>query len=99
MNFIQLFEPDPNILYTIDATAQLADVSRHAILVYYTHGLVAPVMDEDGSYHFNDDAIRVLRRIEYLRGTCGLNLPGIKLALDLMKEVERLQAEVRFLRR
>ncbi|MEA3208477.1 MAG: MerR family transcriptional regulator, heat shock protein HspR [Chthoniobacter sp.] len=99
MNFIQLFEPDPNILYTIDATAHLANVPRHTILVYYKHGLVAPVMDEDGAYHFNDDAIRMLRRIEYLRVTCGLNLPGIKLALDLMNEVERLQAEVRFLRR
>ena len=56
-------------------------------------------MDEDGAYHFNDDAIRVLRRVEYLRVACGLNLPGIKMALDLMNEVERLQAEVRFLRR
>jgi DNA-binding transcriptional MerR regulator len=99
MNFIQLFEPDPNILYTIDATAHLAEVPRHAILVYCKHGLVAPVLDEDGAYHFNDAAIRVLRRIKYLRVTGGLNLPGIKLTLDLMNEVERLRAEVRFLRR
>lgn len=99
MNLIELFEPDPNTLYTIDATARLADVSRRAILVYYKHGLVAPVANEDGAYHFNDDAIRVLRRIEYLRCACGLNFPGIKLVLNLMNEVERLQAEVRFLRR
>ena len=99
MNFIQLFEPDPNILYSIDATAHLAEVPRHTILVYFKHGLVAPLVGDDGAFYFNDDAIRLLRRIEYLRSTCGLNLPGIKLALDLMNEVERLQAEVRFLRR
>jgi DNA-binding transcriptional MerR regulator len=99
MNVIQLFEPNPQTLYTIDTTAHLAAVPRHAILVYYKHGLVAPVVDQEGVYHFNDDAIRVLRRIEYLRSACGLNLPGIKMALDLLGEVERLQAEVRFLRR
>jgi len=98
MNVIQLFEPNPNTLYTIDTTSQLADVPRHAILVYFKHGLVAPMVDEEGVYYFNDDAIRVLRRVEYLRA-CGLNLPGIKMAIDLINEVEQLRAEVRFLRR
>ena len=99
MNLIQLFEPNPNTLYTIDTTARMADVPRHAILVYFKHGLVAPVVDEEGVYYFNDDAIRVLRRVQYLRVACGLNLPGIKMAIDLINEVEQLRAEVRFLRR
>jgi hypothetical protein len=29
---------------------------------------------------------------------CGVNLAGIKMILDLMNQVERLQSEVRFLR-
>ncbi|HEY5892715.1 MAG TPA: chaperone modulator CbpM [Chthoniobacterales bacterium] len=99
MNIIQLFEPNPNILYTLDVTARLAEMSRHAILVYSKHGLVVPVIDEAGAYYFDDDAIRVLRRIQRLRAGYGLNLTGIKMALDLLNEVERLQAEVRFLRR
>ena len=99
MSIIQLFELNPSTLYTIDTTARLADAPRHAILVYCKHGLVAPVVNEEGAYYFNDDAIRVLRRIEYLRAACGLNLSGIKMALDLLNEVERLQTEVRFLRR
>jgi DNA-binding transcriptional MerR regulator len=99
MSSIQLFEPNPDTLYTIDLTARLADVPRHTILVYCKHGLVAPVMDEQGAYFFNDDSIRVLRQVEHLRVTCGLNLAGIKVALDLLHEVERLQSEVRFLRR
>ncbi len=98
MNSIQLFEPHPNVLYTIDVTARLAAVPRHAILVYYKHGLVAPVVDEQGVYYFNDDAIRILRWVEHLRMRGGLNLAGIKMALDLLNEVERLQSEIRFLR-
>jgi DNA-binding transcriptional MerR regulator len=52
-----------------------------------------------GGYYFNDEAIRILRRIEYLRNVCGINLSGIKMILDLVNEAERLRAEVRFLRR
>jgi DNA-binding transcriptional MerR regulator len=99
MNTLQLFEPSPDIVYTIDATARLADVPRHTVLVYYKHGLVSPLIDTEGGFYFDDEAIRVLRRIEYLRIARGINLAGIKMVLDLMNEVERLESEVRFLRR
>jgi len=99
MHALQLFEPDPNTLYTIEAAARLADVPRHTILVYYKHGLLCPVVDpECGAYFFDDTAIRLLRRIEYMRNVSGVNLAGIKMTLDLLNEVERLQSEVRFLR-
>lgn len=95
---LQLFEPNPQTAYSIDFTARLAAVPRHAILVYCRHGLLAPLEEPEPGYYFDDEAIRRLRQIEHLRGA-GLNLPGIKLALELMHEVQRLQAEVRFLRR
>jgi DNA-binding transcriptional MerR regulator len=99
MNTLQIFEPNPNIVYTIDATARLAAVPRHSILVYYKHGLLTPIIDAGGCLYFDDESIRMLRRIEFLRIARGVNIAGIKMTLDLMKEVERLQAEVRFLRR
>jgi hypothetical protein len=40
-----------------------------------------------------------MRRIDYLRSRCGLNLAGIKLVLSLTAEVERLRDELRFHRR
>ena len=97
---LQLFEPDPQAVYTIEVTAHLVDVPRRMVLVYCKLGLVSPVVDPGcGGYYFNDEAIRILRRIEYLRNVCGINLPGIKMILDLVNEAERLRAEVRFLRR
>lgn len=96
---VQPFEPDPDTVYTIEATEHIARVPRRAILLYCKHGLVSPVVDpECGGYYFNDEAIRTLRRIEYLRADCGINLVGIKMILHLINEVERLQAEARFLR-
>ena len=70
------------------------------IAVYCKHGLLSPVVDPAcGGYYFNDEAIRTLRRIEYLRADCGINLVGIKMILRLTNEVESLRAEVSFLRR
>jgi MerR family transcriptional regulator, heat shock protein HspR len=99
LDTVQLFEPDPNAVYTIEAAEHIARVPRRLIAVYYKHGLVSPVVDPDcGGFYFNDEGIRALRRIEYLRTTCGLNLGGIKMVLDLTNEVERLRSDLRFLR-
>jgi len=93
---LQLFEPDPDAVYTIEAVEHLAQVPRRMILVYCKHGLIAPALDlERGGYSFND---HTLRRIEYLRAVRGINLQGIKMIFHLMNEVERIQTEMRFRR-
>src|ERR1700683_5222274 len=87
MNALQLFEPGARAVYTIEVAAQLAQVPRRLIVLYYKHGLVFPVTDPTGSgWYFDDEAIRIVRRIEYLRSVCGLNLAGIKLGVALTGE-------------
>ena len=99
MTTLQLFEPDARAVYTLEAAASLTQLPRRLIAVYFKHGLVSPVMDPACSgWYFNDEAIRILRRIEYLRTACGLNLVGIKLIMDLAREVERLREELNFRR-
>ncbi|HEY2081184.1 MAG TPA: MerR family transcriptional regulator [Verrucomicrobiae bacterium] len=94
---IQLFEPDPHTAYSIEAVGHLAGVPRRVILVYCKHGLLSPVVDADyGGYYFDDEAIRTVRRIEYLHSRYGLNLDGIKMVFRLMNEVERMRSELRF---
>ena len=96
---IQRFELRPNAVYTLETAAHLAAVPRRSILIYCMHGLVSPVADlADAGYYFDDEAIRALRRIEFLRAECGFNLKGTQMVLDLMKEVEQLRAELRFAR-
>lgn len=64
------------------------------------HPLVSPAMDPTcGGWCFNDETIRILRRIEFLRTALGINLAGIKPTLGLMNELERLRDEVRALHR
>ena len=96
---IEVFQPKPNVFYSLDATARLAGVSRRSILIYCRAGLVRPVVQPPyGVMEFTEEAIYTLRRIEYLRTVHGLDLAWLKTMFDLLDEVERLRAELRFLR-
>jgi len=92
---LQPFEPDASSVYPIETVATLVQMPRRHIVVYFKHGLVSPVIDPTcGGWWFDDEAIRALRRIEYLRADCGINLTGIKLIMDLTKELELLRQEI-----
>ncbi|MBV8415521.1 MAG: MerR family transcriptional regulator [Verrucomicrobia bacterium] len=100
MKALQVFEPDARTVYSIEMVAHLAQVPRRLIVLYYKHGLVSPVRDPASSgWCFDEEAIRIVRRIEYLRSACNVNLAGIKLILGLTQEVERLRQELRFQQR
>lgn len=95
---IQLFEPPPDAVYTIEATSHLVKLSRRTILLYCRHHLLSPVAADHG-YYFDRDAIRTLRRIEALRTVCGDDLAGIKIILDLTAALEQLHSDIRLLSR
>jgi hypothetical protein len=93
--WLQLFDPPADAVYTIEAAAQLAGVPRRTILVYCKHRLLSPLDTEVEGYSFDGDGVRSLRRIEALRTVCGDDFAGIRIILDLTKELERLQAVAR----
>jgi DNA-binding transcriptional MerR regulator len=96
---LELFQPGPNVVYTLDVTAHLAGVPRRSILAYYRAGLVRPVFQPPyGVMTFTEEAIYTVRRIEHVRTARGADVALIKTVFDLVDEVERLRAEVRFLR-
>ncbi len=96
---IELFQPQPNVLYSLDATAHLAGIPRRSILIYCRAGLVRPVIQPPyGVMEFTEEAIYTLRRIEHLQTVHGLDLVWLRTMFDLLDEVERLRAELRFLR-
>ncbi|MDR3403230.1 MAG: hypothetical protein P4L99_12105 [Chthoniobacter sp.] len=96
---LELFQPNPNVLYSLDATAHLAAVPRRSVLLYCRAGLVRPIFQPPhGMMAFTDEAIYTVRRIETMRAAHSIDVALIKNMFDLMDEVERLRAEVRFYR-
>ena len=97
---VEVFQPKPNIFYNLDVAAHLAGVPRRSILIYCRAGLIRPVdPSPDGMLEFTEETIYAVRRIEHLRAAHGLDLDWLKTMFDLLNEVERLRAEIRFLRR
>jgi len=96
---IEVFQPRPNVFYSLDATAHLAGVPRRSLLIYCRAGLVRPVVQPPyGVMEFTEEAIYTVRQIEHLRLARGPDLDWLKTMFDLLEEVERLRAELRFLR-
>ena len=96
---LELFQPEPNVLYSLDAAAHLAGVPRRSILIYCRVGLVHAVFQQPyGAMGFTEEAIHTVRRIEHLRTVHHIDLAMLKTMFDLLDEVDRLRAELRFLR-
>lgn len=96
---VEVYQPKPNLLYSLDAAARLGGVPRRCILVYCRAGLVQPILQPPhGMMVFTEEAIHTVRRMERLRALHGLDLTWLKTLFDLLNEVSRLRAEVRFLR-
>jgi DNA-binding transcriptional MerR regulator len=93
-----IFEPDPEAVYSIEITERLTQIPRRTIAVYVKHRLVLPVVQPGGGMFFDEESIRMLRRIEQLRTSYGVNLPGIKVIVRLLEELEQRQIELRFRR-
>ena len=74
-------------LHTLQVTARLTGLDETTILFYQEEGLIQCAR----SGHYDDEALRILRRIEHLREACGVNDAGVKLILRLMDELERLR--------
>jgi len=97
---LDLFQPHPDTLYSLDATAYLTGVSRRSILIYIRAGLLRPVFQRPyGMMVFTEETIYIVRRIEHVRHIHGIDVNLVKTMFDLIDEVERLRTEVHFLRK
>jgi hypothetical protein len=96
---LEMYQPQADVLYSLDATARLAAVPRRVLLVYCRARLVQPVLlPPFGMMAFTEEAIYTVRRIEHLRAMHRCDLAWLNTVFDLLNEVERLRAEVRFFR-
>jgi DNA-binding transcriptional MerR regulator len=85
------------IVYTLEMVERITRLPRRTILVYHRHGVISPAQhaSEVDAWRFDDEALRALRRAEWLRRELGVNLAGVKLIMGLLDEVEALRAELR----
>jgi DNA-binding transcriptional MerR regulator len=87
------------VRYSLEAAAALCGV-KPAMLRYYCRlGLLGPGRADPASEPvFDDNALYEVRRIEHYQHHHGVNRQALPHLCELWRELERLQAEIRFLR-
>jgi DNA-binding transcriptional MerR regulator len=85
--------------YSLEEAAELSGVHPDMVRYYVRLGILGEGSLRPGVEPiFDDDALYELRRIEHYRRNYGVNRRSLRLVCNLWREVERLEAELRFLR-
>ncbi len=84
--------------HSLEAAAALTGVRPDLLKYYCRAGLLGRERADAKAPTFDDGALYEVRRIEHLRQAYGVTRRALPLFCDLLRQVERLQDEVRFLR-
>ena len=87
------------VFHSLESASRFTGVHADMLRHYCRVGLLGEALaGADTEPVFDEDALYEIRRIEYFRRQHGVNLRALPLVCDLSREIERLQAELRFLR-
>ncbi|KTD33693.1 putative chaperone-modulator protein CbpM [Legionella nautarum] len=70
-------------------------ISRETVIEIIDEGIISAQKDEKDEWQFDDEALRCIRTVLRLHNDLGVNLAGAGLALELLKEIDRLHALLR----
>lgn len=80
-------------VYIISVAAELAGVHPQTLRIYERKGLLRPARTKGNTRRYSQRDIDQLRTIQRLTQDQGLNLAGVKMIVELQRELERMQAE------
>ena len=85
--------------YSLEDAARLGGVHPEMLRYYCRLGVLGETRAQpEAELAFDDDALFELRRFEHQRRHHGIDRNTLRLICGLRRDVDRLQAEVRFLR-
>jgi MerR family transcriptional regulator/heat shock protein HspR len=80
-------------VYIISVAAELAGVHPQTLRIYERKGLLRPARTAGNTRRYSDRDIDLLREIQRLTQR-GVNLEGVKMIMELRREVDRAQREL-----
>ncbi len=78
-------------LYMIGVTARLAGVHPQTLRMYERKKLISPSRSEGSTRLYSDEDIETLKYIQGLTRDYGINLAGVRMIMDLRRELKRMQ--------
>ncbi len=84
---------DRRAVFVISVAAELAGMHPQTLRIYERKGLIEPYRTPGGTRRYSQEDIDRLNLIQRLTEQ-GLNLEGVKLVLELQKEIDSLRGRV-----
>ena len=81
-------------LYVISVAAELVDMHPQTLRLYERKGLIEPSRSSGQTRLYSQRDIDHLREIRRLTQELGVNLAGVEVIFDLLREMQRLQEEM-----
>lgn len=78
-------------LYMIGVMARLAGVHPQTLRMYERKKLISPSRSEGSTRLYSDEDIETLKYIQGLTRDYGINLAGVRMIMDLRRELKRMQ--------
>jgi len=86
--------PDDAAVFVISVAAELAGMHAQTLRQYDRLGLVTPSRTGGGGRRYSQRDVALLREVQRLSQTDGVNLAGIKRIIELESQVDALRAKV-----
>lgn len=81
-------------VYHISIVAQMVETHPQTLRTYERMGLVNPQRTSNNIRLYTEEDVEVVRRIQHLTQDLGVNLAGVEVVFKLLREMERLKAEI-----
>jgi MerR family transcriptional regulator, heat shock protein HspR len=80
-------------VFAISIAAELSGLHPQTLRIYEREGLIEPDRSDGGTRRYSGSDVEKIRDIAELTGA-GVNLPGVKVILELQAEVRLLKGEI-----
>jgi MerR family transcriptional regulator/heat shock protein HspR len=85
-------------VFMISVAAELAEMHPQTLRMYEARGLITPKRSPKNTRLYSQEDVDLLRRIQEMTASQGLNLAGVETVLELEGKLEQMRAEVTKLR-
>lgn len=82
-------------LFTLAVTAEIIGVHPRTLMIYEDERLVVPARTRTNRRRYSQQDIRTLEFIQFLTRKKGINLAGVDVVLQMIKEAEKKGTDLR----
>ena len=85
---------DQRPVYYISVVAEMVETHPQTLRMYERMGLLTPRRTRNNIRLYSQSDVEQVRRIQHLTQELGVNLAGVEVIFDLLREMQRLRAEM-----